>query len=207
VDRAFWLSLALCGLAGWVDAVGVTQTGGVFLSFMSGNTTDLAAGLVHRDWPRAAFIAAVIPLFVAGVVAGEAIGRLGTGRLSPSCVLVAEAAVLACAAALHPDGALAYPLVLAMGMQNATIHRAGLTFVTGTLVRLGRCIADRDAAKAAEHLIVWLSLAVGAAGGAFAQARSAGVALIAPAVTAAVLAAVSGALPVAAAPADRAAGD
>ncbi len=187
------LALLLCGLAGWVDAVGVTQTGGVFLSFMSGNTTDLAAGLVRRDWPRVAFIAAVIPLFVVGVIAGEVIDRLVPERLAPSCVLGTEAAVLACAAALYPHAALAYPLVLAMGTQNATIHRVGgmrvgLTFVTGTLVQLGRCLADRDVAKAGQYAVVWLSLAAGAAGGAFAQSRSVVVALVVPAVMAASLA-------------------
>lgn len=193
---AFGLALMLCGLAGWVDAVGVAHTGGVFLSFMSGNTTDLAIALMRFDQPRAVFIAAVIPLFVGGVVMGEAIDRLAGTRTGPCCVLGAEAAALACGAALYPDNALAYPLVLAMGIQNTAIHRTGgvrigLTFVTGTLVQLGRCLAAGDLAKALQYAAVWLSLALGAAGGAFTLSQSQVVALIAPAVFAACMAAVA----------------
>ncbi|HEY0181570.1 MAG TPA: YoaK family protein [Rhodopila sp.] len=189
-DGAFGLALLLAGLAGWVDAAGLAGSGGLFLSFMSGNTTDLAASLVHQEWPKAALIGAVIALFVAGVAAGELLEPLG-GRFGPSLVLGVEAAALACGAALHwpglvvPPSMVPYvpcPLVFAMGLQNATMHRAGgigigLTYVTGTLVQIGRALADIVGRKGGGDRVVaygavWLSLAFGSGCGVLALSLS-----------------------------------
>jgi len=188
MDRAFALALLLCGLAGWVDAVGVTQTGGVFLSFMSGNTTDFASSLVHHDWPKAGMIGAVLVLFVAGVIVGELLEPV-CGRFGASVVLGLEAIVIAGAALPQVTGLpptltpyQSLPLVFAMGLQNATMHRAGgigigLTYVTGTLVQVGRAVADmvrrnRGGRRAAEHMALWLSLACGAGLGTLALSLS-----------------------------------
>ncbi|MEC8456884.1 MAG: DUF1275 family protein, partial [Pseudomonadota bacterium] len=41
------LALLLAGLAGYVDSLGFLHLGGVFVSFMSGNSTRLAANLAE----------------------------------------------------------------------------------------------------------------------------------------------------------------
>jgi uncharacterized membrane protein YoaK (UPF0700 family) len=86
------------------------------ISFMSGNSTQLAVALGQRDLAEACAIAELIGLFVLGAAAGQVL-----------------AGVLATAPEL---------MVLAMGTLNASMHRAGkipvrLTFVTGMLVRFG----------------------------------------------------------------------
>ncbi len=186
-DGSFGLALLLAGLAGWVDAAGLGSSGGVFLSFMSGNTTDLAVSVTHRDWTRVGTIAAIVGLFVVGVAIGEIV-EPRAGRRGQSVVLAIEALALGFGAALHWPGLAVpapywpgvtvpalvalYPLAFAMGMQNATMHRAGgigigLTYVTGTLVQIGRSLAgaiggEGDSRKLGEYAALWLSLAVGA---------------------------------------------
>ena len=63
-----------------------------------------------------------------------------------------------------------------MGLQNAAMHRAdginiGLTYITGTLVQLGRSIAallggSREWRRARHFMGLWCSLAAGACGSA-----------------------------------------
>ena len=68
-QRARMLALVLAMLAGYVDAIGFIQIGGFFVSFMSGNSTRLAVGLMHdaTDWMKAAgliagfFFAKILP--------------------------------------------------------------------------------------------------------------------------------------------------
>jgi uncharacterized membrane protein YoaK (UPF0700 family) len=199
-DGAFGLALLLAGLAGWVDAAGIAGSGGVFLSFMSGNTTDLAASLVRHDWSQVAVISTVLCLFVAGVLIGELLEPLG-GRFARSLILGAEAVLLALGAVLQwkglavPAAAAPFkpcPLVFAMGLQNASMHRAGgisigLTYVTGTLVQIGRALADilrgpgekgaedkgsSGGRRLAKYAALWLSLAFGAVLGAAALSLS-----------------------------------
>jgi len=206
-DGAFGLALILAALAGWVDVAGLRDSGGVFLSFMSGNTTDLAVSLAHRDVARAETIGAVVVLFIAGVAFGEIIEPLG-GRRGQSLVLGIEALILGGGAALHwpglpihlpfqlslPAPASLFPLVFAMGLQNATMHRAGgigigLTYVTGTLVQIGRALGGRSSLRLlVRYLALWLSLATGAGLGAMALSVSTLAALSAAAAGAAWLA-------------------
>ncbi len=46
-DGGIWLALLLAALAGWVDVAGIAGSGGLFLSFMGGNTANIARSLVH----------------------------------------------------------------------------------------------------------------------------------------------------------------
>jgi uncharacterized membrane protein YoaK (UPF0700 family) len=199
-NGAFGLALLLAGLAGWVDAAGLAGSGGVFISFMSGNTTDLAASLAHEDWVKAGMVGAVVGVFVAGVVLGEILERI-VGR---ALVLALEAFFLASGAALHAflQGGVGqwglFPLVFAMGLQNATMHRAegvsiGLTYVTGTLVQIGRTLAamlrgESGGRRLLEYSALWLSLAIGAGCGALALSVSPAAALAFAAAVAAALA-------------------
>ena len=144
-DGTTTLALLLAGLAGWVDAIGVGSSNDVFLSFMSGNTTNLALSLTHQDWARAKTIGAAVALFVAGVTFGELVRRW-TGRLGQPLVLWLESFLLGAGAAFHWPGIgvqvsnTLWPLVFAMGLQNTSMRRVGginvgLTYVTGALVQ------------------------------------------------------------------------
>jgi uncharacterized membrane protein YoaK (UPF0700 family) len=138
-----------------------------------------------------------------GVVVGERIEPWG-GRRGQSFVLSVESATLGIGAALHwpglsiPATVCLFPLVFAMGLQNATMHRAGgisigLTYVTGTLVQIGRAIAgllgrEGDLRKLGKYVALWLSLAAGAGLGALALSISTLAALAAAAAAAGLLA-------------------
>ena len=142
------LQVSLAALAGYVDALGFLSLGGFYVAFMSGNSTLLGIGLATADDAPIATAAGLVVAFVAGVVLGTLVGR--RARRRPVHVLLAVAIVLAGAWALHKAGhatLAAAALALAMGAENTTLARdgqpgVGLTYMTGTLVRLGQRAAD-----------------------------------------------------------------
>ncbi|MGH7113990.1 MAG: YoaK family protein [Stellaceae bacterium] len=167
--RGLILAALLAGLAGLVDGIGFMRLGHLFVSYMSGNTTQmaLAAGRLRLD--EAGSILALIGLFVAGAAGGQILAHL-TGRRHLTAVLAVVIALLAASAAL---GTAPKPLVLAMGALNAAMHRAGnvrvnLTFVTGTLVRFGQGLGDLLVGRPLgwvwiEQAVPWLGMVGGAA--------------------------------------------
>src|ERR1700677_4731364 len=90
-------ALGLAAVAGWVDATAFVRWSGLFVSFMSGNSTALAASLFDAVWSTTAPVSAVLRGLVAGVVCGEWIARLG-GRWGHALLLLAESALLFTAA-------------------------------------------------------------------------------------------------------------
>jgi uncharacterized membrane protein YoaK (UPF0700 family) len=141
--RGLLLAGLLSALAGMVDAIGYLHLSGLFISFMSGNSTQLAAALGQGQLGEAGTIAELIVLFVVGAAAGQMLADF-TGRRHMTWVLVSVAILLAIAAALETA---AQPMVFAMGALNAAMRRAGsipisLTFVTGVLVRFGQGLGD-----------------------------------------------------------------
>ena len=62
--------LGLTALAGLVDAIGYTQLSGLYLSFMSGNSTRLGVMIAHGEVPGVGACLAVIGCFVAGACVG-----------------------------------------------------------------------------------------------------------------------------------------
>lgn len=166
------LGLALSAAAGFVDAVGWIAFGGVFVAFMSGNTTRMGVEVVRGDLMAAWQAAQPILAFTAGAVLGAVLRpRLGLAGL-----LAAEAALLALAAALVAAAAPAIlPLAVAMGLQNLARHQVagaqlGGTFITGTLVGLGQAIAAGEGRAIAAQAAGWLALAAGIVAGAVAMA-------------------------------------
>lgn len=168
------LALAVVALAGFADAVSYLRFARVYVSFMSGNTTALGVALAAGSWPRAGLLALVLGLFVLGVGLGTWLHR--TRHRPAALVLAGVAALLAGAAA---GGPLTLPLlVLGMGMLNAAVHQTGrtilsLTYVTGTLVKIGAGLADRLGGQPwpagwGRQVLDWLALALGAVGGALA---------------------------------------
>ena len=175
--KGVMLAATLSALAGYVDAVGFMTLGGFFVSFMSGNSTRLGVGLSLGEWDQAAIAFGLIALFVVGVVMGATVARR-FGEERRSAVLAAEAVLLLTGAGLCTAGwreAGMVAVVLAMGVENAVFQRqgdvgVGLTYMTGTLVRMGQRIATALHGGArwdwVPFLMLWLGLAVGGAIGA-----------------------------------------
>lgn len=174
------LAITLSGAAGFVDAVGFGQSGGFFVSFMSGNSTRLAVGIAERA--EAALVAAsLIGAFVGGVIVSTLAVRGRARRQSLVLALVATA--LAAAAALGAAGArmpVLWLAAFAMGAENAMFEdggevRVGLTYMTGTLVKMGQRIAAAltgvGGSEWIAYLLLWLGLVTGATLGALAQMR------------------------------------
>jgi uncharacterized membrane protein YoaK (UPF0700 family) len=197
------LAVALTAVAGWVDAIGFLRLGHYFVSFMSGDSTQLAVSSLSRKWQDAAGAGSIVALFVAGVIAGRLLAK-SAGEWGRPVVLLIEALLLVLAAtAGSSSAAVTVPIVLAMGVQNAAIDKEraatmGLSYVTGTLVHLGDRLADAlhtgDPATRwgwLPHLAHWLGLVGGAACGALTYNLLERKALLCPAVIAAIIAAVT----------------
>lgn len=177
-DRRVRLFAAvLAALAGYVDAIGFLELGGFFVSFMSGNSTRLAVGLAEANG-HALVAGGLIAAFVGGVVLGSLVGRFaGEGRRKAS-VVATVAVLLAAAAGLGGLGvgpAAMALLAVAMGAENAVFQREGevsigLTYMTGTLVKLGQRLTDALLGGPrlgwTPYLLLWMGLVAGAAAGA-----------------------------------------
>ncbi len=137
----------LSATAGFVDAVGWLTSGGLFVSFMSGNVTKLGLGIAgHLD--NVALGAGLIASFVGGVVAGSLTGR-AAGHKQRGAVLWLVTAMMA-VAAVGLELGLMVPAVLmlsaSMGAKNTIFAengevKIGLTYMTGALVRIGKRLA------------------------------------------------------------------
>ena len=185
----------LSGLAGFVDAIGFIKLGGFFVSFMSGNSTRLAVALAGG---RPSLAAALIAAFVLGVVVGALAGGAARPERRAAVVLGVVTLLLTLAAVLDHAGlglAAAAAMAMAMGAENGVFAadgdvQIGLTYMTGTLVKLGQRLAGAmrggEALGWAPYLLLWLGLVAGAVAGAEAYNRLAGGSLwIAAAVAAA----------------------
>jgi uncharacterized membrane protein YoaK (UPF0700 family) len=177
--RNLALACALSALAGYVDGIGFLHLGGMFVSFMSGNSTRLGVNLAEGHWSNAAEAIGLIALFVTGAACGSLI-VLGRGAHRQPWVLLVEAALLAVAALYYAFGlsnvAIA-AMVLAMGLENAVFQidggaGLGLTYITGALVKVGQLLATALSGGARwawlPNLLLWAALVAGALCGAMA---------------------------------------
>ena len=169
------LAVALAGVAGFVDAIGYGQSGGFFVSFMSGNSTRFGVGIAQQA-SAAATAAALIGSFVAGVVASTLLvrGRTVRARLVLSLVALALAIAACCGAAGLGMIALMCA-AFAMGAENAVFEhdgdlQLGLTYMTGTLAKIGQRLAvalrGGDRWLWLPYAIQWIALAGGSVIGA-----------------------------------------
>src|SRR6516164_2094740 len=94
--RNIALACALSALAGYVDGIGFLHLGGLFVSFMSGNSTRMGVSLAAGEWGAAASALGLIVLFVVGAAFGSLI-VLGRGTHRQSFVLLAEGLLLVAA--------------------------------------------------------------------------------------------------------------
>jgi uncharacterized membrane protein YoaK (UPF0700 family) len=175
--RNILLACALSALAGYVDAIGFLHLGGLFVSFMSGNSTRMGVSLAAGQWAGAAESLGLIVLFVIGAGAGSLI-VMGRGAHRQPFVLLAEALLLAAAALCYASGlpnAAVAAIVLAMGLENAVFQieggaGLGLTYVTGALVKVGQlaALALRGGPRWGwvSNLLLWAALMAGSVCGA-----------------------------------------
>ncbi len=171
------LALAICliAIAGYVDAIGFLKLGHLFVSFMSGNSTQFSVAASQRATSEAERAGILVLLFVVGVVLGRLCARWAGGWRRPA-VLVLDTALLALAVFLASSPAAIVAMVLAMGVQNEALHKVGsaktaVTYVTGTLVSFGEELADAFSEPGKRwvwvpHLLLWIGLVIGAAIGA-----------------------------------------
>lgn len=171
-------AIALAALSGYVDALGFIYLGGFFVSFMSGNSTRLGVGLI-QDWHHALISGGLIVCFVFGVFLGTLFAYRGTRGRSIT-VLGVVTVLLTLAAAAHAGDAHSVAVALtamAMGAINCIFVgnsgevTTGVTYMTGTLVKLGQGLARNlvrpDKIKWGGYLWLWLGLIAGGMLGAF----------------------------------------
>lgn len=175
-------AMALAALAGCIDAIGFMQLGGYFVSFMSGNSTRLAVGLQHGDWRVAGTLMSIIGCFVVGAAMGAVI-RNRVQKHPATSVLTMVASLLAAAALCDSTGVNSTAMLiiaLAMGAENSVLQSngenvIGVTYMTGTLVKMGQRIAvalqGGDRLSWLPYLLLWLGLIAGGIAGAFLFAR------------------------------------
>lgn len=167
------LAICLSTLAGCVDAIGFLQLGGYFVSFMSGNSTRLAVGLVTGNLSGVVLVGEILALFVMGTMLGVLV-RHHSKRHSPVVMVLASVTGLLIAAAISYEMGWSFLTIafmtLAMGAENAVFQRngdvvVGLTYMTGTLVKVGQRLANAllGGAKYAwvPYLLLWLGLILG----------------------------------------------
>jgi uncharacterized membrane protein YoaK (UPF0700 family) len=139
------LAICLALIAGYVDAYGLIALG-VYVSFMSGNTTQTGVLTGQGKVGAALPSALAIVFFLAGVLAGTWLMHSGLrqARRFLFGVIAGLLAVLISASRLGSlnAGVSIATLSLAMGLMNTTLSHVGaepmnLTFVTGTLNKLG----------------------------------------------------------------------
>jgi uncharacterized membrane protein YoaK (UPF0700 family) len=154
------LALLLNLAAGFVDAVCWLSLAHVYTANMTGNTVSLGRGIALLEEGEAAFRAWPIAMFVCGLVTCALMfemGRRRDARRTPALAFAIESALLlgfALAASRAPIPSQPSPRfyllvalpALAMGVQNATLTRAGAlsvrtTHVTGTLSQMADSLA------------------------------------------------------------------
>jgi uncharacterized membrane protein YoaK (UPF0700 family) len=195
----------LTAIAGWVDAIGFISVGGFYVSFMSGNTTQLGIGMTRFDVELVRLPAILLVCFVVGAFLGTIVTSF-SGRWNLPTILFMEGLLLLGALLLSffasPMLGTTEPLAIAMGAQNAALRnesggRIGGTFVTGTVFGLGEslalwCLRREGVRPALRHAMGWSALALGAAAGTWAFSAYGLNALSAPAGTLLVLALATG---------------
>ncbi|WP_159613521.1 YoaK family protein [Glutamicibacter sp. JC586] len=182
-----WREILFAGtitaMAGFVDGVGFVHFGGYFLSFMSGNSTRSSAALMSGDVTGWINAMSLVASFVIGVVIATLITTPLTALRRPVAMYFSSALLLTAAVtgAAHPH-VTALLLAAAMGVVNVSYSRSGevslgLTYMTGTLVKLGQAIGgallgllagtQRSAVRLLwlRYALLWLMITLGSLGG------------------------------------------
>ena len=180
-------------VAGIVDVIGfIHLKNGLFVSFMSGNTTHVAMLLSSHQYHQSLPYIGVILLFVTGITVGEMIAVLQ--RKNYRWLVMSAVSILLCSAIFIEQitipMATNFVLAFAMGLQNIalriTINKAmPLTFATAFLANTGRELAmlllgQGDKKVFIKQISLWLSIFIGAIVGSELMVVSLSYALVVP---------------------------
>ena len=189
--RQQFVATGLTANAGFVDGLFFIHLGGYFVSFMSGNSTRAAADLAQGDFTGWLAASLLIVGFLIGVMLSSFAVRFGPQRFHPpaesllseqitphgSAVWTAYILMLlGGTTAMIPTTEMVAPFIVASatGAINGTFTRrgevtVGLTYMTGTLVKMGQSLASAIALRSSvylsrflRYLILWLAIAIGA---------------------------------------------
>ncbi|ESQ93039.1 hypothetical protein ABAC460_01940 [Asticcacaulis sp. AC460] len=167
------LAVGLSALAGFVDVLGFLELHGRFVAFMSGNSTLLALAMARQDVMALSIAGGIILTFVTGTFVATLIAHFVPRHLHIRVVLWLVAGLLLAGFFSHLAG---WPVVaiagmtLAMGAANAVLQRdgevvVGVTYMTGTLVKIGQKAAQglTGGARFAwlPYLLLWAGLVAG----------------------------------------------
>ena len=185
------VAIGLTVNAGFVDGLFFIHLGGYFVSFMSGNSTRAAADLAQGDFTGWLAASLLLVSFIIGVMLSSFAVRFGPKRFHPpaesllnervtphgSAVLAAYILMLlGGTTAMLPATEVLAPFIVASatGAINGTFTRrgevtVGLTYMTGTLVKMGQSLASAMALRSSvylsrfvRYLLLWLAIALGA---------------------------------------------
>jgi uncharacterized membrane protein YoaK (UPF0700 family) len=145
--RTRLFAATLSATAGLIDVVGWLTSGGLFVSFMSGNVTKLGLGIAGV-LDNVALGAGLMTAFVTGVVAGSLLGR-AAGKRQRGTVLWFVTGLIGLSALALEFGPMVPAVLLlaaAMGAKNTVFAengevKVGLTYMTGALVGVGKRVA------------------------------------------------------------------
>ncbi|MDN6350754.1 MAG: DUF1275 domain-containing protein [Yaniella sp.] len=194
--RQHLLAVGLTANAGFVDGLFFIHLGGYFVSFMSGNSTRAAAELSQGNYLAWLAASSLIVAFVIGVMLSSFAVRFGpkyfhqpaesllTEQVTPhgSAVWMAYALMLLGGiAAVIPSAEMVAPFIVSAetGAIKGTFTllgevTVGLTYMTGTLVKMGQALASALALRSPvylsrflRYLLLWAAIAIGSLIGGF----------------------------------------
>ena len=162
-------------ISGYVNILGITVVGEVFLSFMSGNTTRFGYSIATGDFVMAFQFIMVIICFVFGSFLGNYVCFLFSKNDKTTLVLIIEILLVVISLAMEILPFTSYshiPLAIAMGAQNCVQIPIGdivigKTFVSGTLYTMGAAIAEslvfkKPLSRVVLCLVSWAFFTLGA---------------------------------------------
>ncbi|RYF98914.1 MAG: DUF1275 domain-containing protein [Chitinophagaceae bacterium] len=194
------LAICLALIAGYVDATGLIKWK-TYVSFMSGNTTQLGAAISATETGTIITSSTVIGSFILGIYAGTCLSLSKNNRIKTLTIyMVAGILILYTTAAnIFTIAAVASVAIIgfAMGLMNTILtvvgsQKVNTDFVTGTLNSLAgntamltmsnnRSDAAQYKSNALHLLLVWFGFMAGAAMAHFAQLYYGNLTLLLPA--------------------------
>lgn len=151
--------LLLVSVAGLTDAALYLHSKELLAVYMTGNTSKLAQFIQQGNLQKALPLLTLILAFLASTTFSAWLGnRLGRWRAPVLLLLVTFLLAVAWPAsdAEYPLG-MVIAIALGMGVLNQiSASEPGVTFITGTLVKLGRQLAGGDFRQALPLALRWL---------------------------------------------------
>ncbi|MCF6776138.1 DUF1275 domain-containing protein [Thiotrichales bacterium 19X7-9] len=165
-------------VAGWADTAGFLIVAHVFVSFMSGNSTQLMVALVQNNLIITLTMIVVITGFVFGVIIGEIVRHKVKRRFTFIVLLLESIALwLVILFVFFNDSKFFFLPIFsfAMGLHNTSLYKENSllvkTYISGTLVSLGQaiakaCVSRENLKLVLNPLIVFIGFVIGAITGA-----------------------------------------